>query len=152
VVSRRTASEAETEALGRELAAELAPDGILLLWGDLGAGKTVLVKGLAEGLGISRDAVQSPTFTLVREYRAGGVGDAGGVRDQALLHLDLYRLEPEEAEALGLEEIFTAEAVKVVEWAERLPWIPDGARIVQLRRVPGGGPAERDIEEIKEES
>lgn len=138
----RTTCAAETEAVGRLLGRELSPDGTLLLQGDLGTGKTVLTRGIAEALGISPDAIQSPTFTLVREHR----GEIG-----ALLHLDLYRLEPQDTEALGLEEIFAAEAVKVVEWAERLPWIPEDAVTVRLRRLAGEA-EERELEELKEDS
>jgi tRNA threonylcarbamoyladenosine biosynthesis protein TsaE len=124
------------------LGRELSPDGTLLLQGDLGTGKTVLTRGIAAALGISPDAIQSPTFTLVREHR----GEIG-----ALLHLDLYRLEPQDTEALGLEEIFAAEAVKVVEWAERLPWIPEDAVTLRLRRLAGEA-EERELEELKEDS
>lgn len=126
VISR---SEEETRRLGRELAVRLAPDGILLLFGEMGSGKTVLAQGVAAGLGIDPAEVQSPTFTLVHEHR-GSVGD--------LVHVDLYRLEPAEAEAIGLEEILTRRAVKVVEWAERLPFTPPAAREVRLRRMAGG--------------
>ncbi len=126
-----TASEAETEAVGEALAGELAPDGILLLSGDLGSGKTVLARGIGRGLGIDPREVQSPTYTLIREHQ----GSAG-----RLLHVDLYRLEPAEAEALGLDELLAAPGVKVVEWAERLPAAvrPAGALALSLRRVEGG--------------
>ena len=86
------AREAETRALGRALAAELAPDGVLLLTGDLAAGKTVLAQGIAEGLGIAAAEVQSPTFTLVREHRGPG---------GRLVHLDLYRLDADDLPALA---------------------------------------------------
>jgi len=108
----RTSTEAETEALGASLAAELAPDGVLLLSGDLGSGKTVLTRGLARGLGIDPREVQSPTFTLIREHEGPSA---------RLIHADLYRLEPEDAETLGLDELLAGPGVKVVEWAERLP-------------------------------
>ena len=68
----QTASEEETRALGRALAGELAPDGVLLLSGDLGSGKTVLAQGVAAGLGIDPGEVQSPTFNLIREHRGTG--------------------------------------------------------------------------------
>lgn len=126
----RSASEEETRELGALLAAELAPRGVLLLEGDLGSGKTVLAQGVAAGLGIDPRQVQSPTYTLIREHRG-----ARGL----LVHADLYRLEPEEAAALGLEELAAGEAVVVVEWAERLPFALPGARRLRLARLPGGG-------------
>lgn len=125
----RAATVEETRALGRRLAAELAPDGVLLLCGDLGAGKTVLAQGVAEGLGIDPAQVQSPTFTILREHEG-----AGG----RLLHLDLYRLEPAEAGALGIEECFAGPGVKVVEWPERLPFDPSPALRLQLRIAADG--------------
>lgn len=123
--SWRTASPEGTRALGRELARELAPDGALLLEGDLGAGKTVLVQGLAEGLGIDPAAVQSPTFTLHAVHR----GDGG-----LLHHFDLYRLTAEEVAATGFEELLLGPGVKAVEWAERLPFVIPGARVIRIRR------------------
>jgi tRNA threonylcarbamoyladenosine biosynthesis protein TsaE len=138
-----TRTEEETRALGAALARELAPDGVLLLSGDLGAGKTVLARGAAEGLGIDPNEVQSPTFSLIREHRGSG---APGGRLVRLLHIDLYRLEPDEAGALGLEELLAGPGVKVVEWAERLPFPVPGARVLRLARRPGGG---RDIMEEK---
>jgi tRNA threonylcarbamoyladenosine biosynthesis protein TsaE len=132
-------SEAETRALGARLAAELAPDGILLLSGDLGAGKTVLAQGVAAGLGIDPREVQSPTYTLIREHRVPGAGAA------RLVHVDLYRLEPEEAAALGLEELLAGRGVKVVEWAERLPF-PVAARL-RLVLEHGDG-SRRELREV----
>jgi tRNA threonylcarbamoyladenosine biosynthesis protein TsaE len=132
-----THSEAETQALGRELGRELVPDGVLLLSGDLGAGKTVLARGIGEALGLGSREVQSPTFTLIREHRGSG---------GRLVHVDLYRLAPEETAALGLEELLAGPGVKVVEWAERLPFAVPGARSVRLVRLPDG-----DGREILEE-
>lgn len=105
-------SPAETEKVGEELAREMLPEGVILLKGPLGAGKTVMVKGIARGLGIDPREIQSPTFTLMREHR----GSKG-----RLFHLDLYRLDTEEAEVLGFEEMLAAEGVKAVEWPDRLP-------------------------------
>jgi tRNA threonylcarbamoyladenosine biosynthesis protein TsaE len=106
-----TDSEAETAAMGRELAATLSAGDVVLLYGDLGAGKTAFARGLAEGLGVAPADVSSPTFTLVQEYRGGRV---------PLLHVDLYRLDdPREIEDLGLDEI-AADAVLCIEWAEKL--------------------------------
>ena len=111
------------------MARELAPDGILLLSGELGSGKTVLARGIGEGLGIDPREVQSPTFTLIREHRGSG---------GRLVHVDLYRLEPEQTGALGLEELLAGPGIKVVEWAERLPFAVPGARTMRLARVEGG--------------
>jgi tRNA threonylcarbamoyladenosine biosynthesis protein TsaE len=110
-----TRSPAQTERLGAELAAEIGPDGLLLLAGELGSGKTVLARGLAGALGIDPRQVLSPTFNLIREHR----GSAG-----TMVHVDLYRLAPEEVGGLGLDEVLAGPGVKVVEWAERLPAPP----------------------------
>jgi tRNA threonylcarbamoyladenosine biosynthesis protein TsaE len=134
-----SADEAATRRLGRALAARLVPDGALLLSGDLGAGKTVLAQGVAAGLGIDPAEVQSPTYTLVREH-AG----AGG----RLIHVDLYRLEAGEILALGLDELLAGPGVKVVEWAERLPFAVAGALCLTLARRRGGG---REIRGLGEE-
>jgi tRNA threonylcarbamoyladenosine biosynthesis protein TsaE len=124
-----THDEEETRALGRELGRELEPDGILLLSGELGAGKTVLARGIGEALGIAPREVQSPTFTLIREHQ----GSHG-----RLVHVDLYRLAPEETAGLGLEELLAGPGVKVVEWAERLPFAVPGARVLRLARTADG--------------
>lgn len=124
-----TRTEEETRDLGRTLARELAPDGVLLLSGDLGSGKTVLARGIGEGLGIDPREVQSPTFTLIREHEA---------RNGRLVHVDLYRLEPEQTAALGLEELLAGPGVKVVEWAERLPFAVPGARWLLFKRLADG--------------
>jgi len=102
-----------TRALGRALALRLAPGSVVALHGDLGAGKTHLVKGIAEGFGGRTVDVTSPTFTLVHEYAT----------EPPLVHADLYRVEDEaEAGALGLDEwIAAGDAVVVVEWPDRAP-------------------------------
>jgi tRNA threonylcarbamoyladenosine biosynthesis protein TsaE len=133
---KTTRDEAGTRALGRELAEELAPDGVLLLSGNLGTGKTVLTQGLAEGLGIDPREVQSPTFTLIREHEGPG---------GRLVHVDLYRLEPGETGALGIEELLAGPGIKVVEWAERLPFEVPGATWLRLLRVTDG----REIQRIQ---
>src|SRR5262245_57054997 len=133
-----TQSEEDTRDLGAALAAELAPDGVLLLSGDLGTGKTVLAQGIARGLGIEPAEVQSPTFTLIREHRGRG---------GRLVHVDLYRLDPSDVPALGLEELLAGRGVKVVEWAERLPFDVPGARWLRLRRLAEGG---REITESEQ--
>jgi tRNA threonylcarbamoyladenosine biosynthesis protein TsaE len=109
-------------ALARELAGRLHAGDVVLLSGDLGAGKTSFVRGLAEGLGIDPDEVSSPTFTLVHEYRGGRL---------TLYHADLYRLEQTAAEDLGLEELGAADGILAVEWPERLTHdLPGSRRIV----------------------
>ena len=131
-----TKTEEGTRDLGAALAAELAPDGVLLLSGDLGTGKTVLAQGIARGLGIEPREVQSPTFTLIREHQGRG---------GRLVHVDLYRLDPEDVPALGLEELLAGRGVKVVEWAERLPFDVPGARWLRLRRLSEGAEGGREI-------
>ena len=121
-----THSELETAAVGRELAATLAAGDVVLLVGDLGAGKTAFVRGLAEGLGIAGSEVSSPTFTLVQEYRSGRL---------PLFHVDLYRLnDPREVDDLGLDEI-AEDGVLAIEWAEKLPSSPPGAVRVALEHA-----------------
>lgn len=131
----------ETRDLGTKLAAELAPGTVLLLYGDLGSGKTVLTQGIARGLGIPADDVQSPTYTLVQEH------DGPGGR---LVHLDLYRLEGAELASLGLDDLLEGEGIKVVEWAERLPWRPAGSRRLRLRRSDEGGRIIEDQEDVED--
>jgi tRNA threonylcarbamoyladenosine biosynthesis protein TsaE len=118
-----TQSEDETAGLGRELAATLSAGDVLLLYGDLGSGKTAFVRGLAEGLGVPADEVSSPTFTLIQEYRGGRL---------TLFHVDLYRIEDRrEFDELGLDEI-AEDGVLAIEWAERLPWPPLNALRVSI--------------------
>jgi tRNA threonylcarbamoyladenosine biosynthesis protein TsaE len=108
-----TQSDAETQAVGREIAKLLPRQAVVLLIGDLGAGKTTLTKGIVEGRGAApADEVSSPTFTLIHEY-----GEPVSV-----YHADLYRLEnAEQARRLGLEELFDRPALVLVEWGERFP-------------------------------
>ena len=107
-----THSAEETVALGRRLAAELKPPRLVLLRGELGAGKTTLIKGIAEGFGAARqDDVTSPTFTLVHEYRSPQVN---------IYHVDLYRVDtPRELETLGLDDLVADDAVLLIEWGEK---------------------------------
>ena len=126
-------SETETAAVGRRLAARLSAGSVVLLFGDLGAGKTALVRGLAEGLGGSAEQVSSPTFTIMQEYRGGPL---------PLYHVDLYRLnDPREIDDLGLDEI-AANGVLAIEWAERLPSPPADAIRVTLEH---SGDTERRV-------
>jgi tRNA threonylcarbamoyladenosine biosynthesis protein TsaE len=132
-----TENEEQTRALGTVLADRLAPAGTLLLAGDLGAGKTVLTQGVAAGLGIEPREVVSPSFTLIREHE----GSAG-----ILVHIDLYRLERDDVSSLALDELLAGPGIKVVEWAERLPFAVPGAVCLELRRT--GREDEREILEI----
>jgi tRNA threonylcarbamoyladenosine biosynthesis protein TsaE len=115
-----TRSELETIAFGERLGRTLRPGSTVLLVGDLGAGKTALVRGIAAGLGLDAGEVSSPTFVLVNEYR-------GRV---TLHHVDLYRIEGAAVDDLGLEEIPASGGVLVIEWADRLPRpLADAVRI-----------------------
>lgn len=96
---------------------------MLLLSGELGAGKTAFVRGLAAGLGIEPDEVSSPTFTLVHEYRGGRL---------TLYHADLYRLDKTATGDLGLEELGVADGVLAVEWPDRLAHAMPGAIAIEL--------------------
>jgi tRNA threonylcarbamoyladenosine biosynthesis protein TsaE len=108
-------SEEDTLAEGRALAAALQRGEIVSLTGSLGAGKTVFVRGMAEGLGIDPRVVHSPTFTMVTVY---GPTQAG----RSLVHVDLYRIDqPAEIEDLGLDSLLEGDAVMAVEWGEKLP-------------------------------
>lgn len=112
-------SPAETEVLGEQLGSRAATGLVIGLSGDLGAGKTQFVRGLARGLGITA-RVHSPTFTLVNEYGGGRL---------KLFHLDLYRLETaEQLRSAGIEEFLAPAGVAVIEWAERLNLRTDGGR------------------------
>jgi len=137
----RSDSVEATRAVGELLARELAPDGCLLLYADLGAGKTVLAQGIARGLGIDPAEIQSPTYTLQREHE----GTSG-----RLLHFDLYRLSPEEVAAAGFEEPLLGPGVKVVEWAERLPFTVPGALRLALTRVEGSDDPDSEARELHE--
>ncbi len=125
-----SSSEEETIAVGRQIARDLPARAVVLLIGNLGAGKTTLAKGIAQGLGAAGpDEVSSPTFTLIHEYGGGRV-----------YHVDLYRLDSEaEARTLGLDEIFERDAVVLVEWGEKFPGLmpPDCIEIL-LRPLDAG--------------
>jgi tRNA threonylcarbamoyladenosine biosynthesis protein TsaE len=128
-----SASEAETRAVAAQLARALKPGDVLLLSGDLGAGKTAFVRGLAEGLDINPDEVTSPTFTLVHEYRGGRL---------PLIHVDLYRLDRADLDEIGLDQDLAATGVIAVEWAERLTRPVPGATTV---RITDRGADQREI-------
>ena len=104
-------SEKDTFELGRKIGEKAGPGQIYTLDGDLGVGKTVFTKGLARGLGI-REPVNSPTFTIVQEYRDGRL---------PLYHFDVYRIEdPAEMEEIGYDDYFFGEGVCLIEWAEKI--------------------------------
>ena len=131
----RTASEAATIALGERLARELPRRGVVLLIGNLGAGKTTLAKGIVNGLGAAApDEVSSPTFTLIHEYGGGRV-----------YHVDLYRLdEPRQVATLGLDEIFERDGLVLIEWGERFPRLLPAERVeIRIRTLSED---EREIE------
>ena len=125
-MTRVTRSEAETAAVASELASTLRAGDIVLLSGNLGAGKTAFVRGLAEGLGINPEDVSSPTFTIVHEYRGGRL---------ALYHADLYRLERTATEDIGLEEMGVKDGVLAIEWPDRLTHALPNAREVRIEIV-----------------
>ena len=104
-------SEQETRSIAAALARDLAMGSVLLLSGDLGAGKTAFVRGLAEGLGVDPDDVTSPTFTIAHEYRGGRL---------PLIHVDLYRLDRADLDEIGLDQDLAATGVVAIEWSERL--------------------------------
>ena len=129
-----TRSEEETIALGETLAVELPAKAVVLLIGNLGAGKTTLAKGIVKGLGAAQpEEVSSPTFTLIHEY------------SQNVYHIDLYRLDqPAQVATLGLDEIFDRQAIVLIEWGERFPQLMPENRIeVRLRTT---GEDSREIE------
>src|ERR1041385_670873 len=107
-----THSAEETTELGRRLATELRPGSIVLLRGDLGAGKTTMVKGIAEGFQAAKaEDVTSPTFTLIHEYRGPAV---------TLYHIDLYRIDTQrELDTLALDDLMTPQSILLIEWGEK---------------------------------
>ena len=122
-----TASEEETIALGERIARELPRKAVVLLIGNLGAGKTTIAKGIAKGLDAAApEEISSPTFTLIHEY-----GDR-------LYHIDLYRLDTAaEVATLGLDEIFDSDAIVLIEWGERFPDLMP-AQHIEIRLQPEG--------------
>lgn len=118
-----TQSSEETILLGRELSKLLVPPKVLILRGDLGAGKTTLVKGIAAALGAAEpEEVTSPTFTLIHEY-AGRSTEAASLGNTVLLyHLDLYRIESQrQLETLGIQDLMTPQSLMLIEWGEKFP-------------------------------
>ena len=121
-----TNNNVETLAFGERLGRCLKPGDIILIFGDLGAGKTTLTQGICRGLGVTEEYIRSPTFTVVNEY----------FKTFPIYHIDLYRLESfSDIKALGLEEYLFANGVSIIEWAEKLSPEPN--------QVPGLGIDER---------
>ena len=137
-----TASEEETVSFGERFAAELPPKAVVLLIGNLGAGKTTLAKGLVKGLGAAQpDEVSSPTFTLIHEY------------SPSVYHIDLYRLDrADQVATLGLEEIFDRTAVVLIEWGERFPQLMPEDRIEIRLRATGENSREIEVRSTMEGS
>jgi tRNA threonylcarbamoyladenosine biosynthesis protein TsaE len=127
----QTHSAEETVALGRKLAAEIKPGSLVLLRGDLGAGKTTLVKGIAEGFHAAEaERVTSPTFTLIHEYHGPKA---------VLFHIDLYRIDTQrELDTLALDDLMDANNVLLIEWGEKFERFVR-ERDVEIRIEHGGG-------------
>jgi tRNA threonylcarbamoyladenosine biosynthesis protein TsaE len=147
-----TVSSEETKAWGARLGRLLFPGAVIGLEGDLGAGKTCFVKGLAVGLGIDEDEVSSPTFTLIAEHGRGKI---------PLFHIDLYRLEGGGVEDLGIEEYLFGQGVTAIEWFRFLPdgmvneylfvsfvFVSEEARLIHL--IPHGERYERAVAQLLE--
>ncbi|MFC1704584.1 tRNA (adenosine(37)-N6)-threonylcarbamoyltransferase complex ATPase subunit type 1 TsaE [Candidatus Omnitrophota bacterium] len=111
-----THSPQETIALGKKMARKLRKNDVIALYGELGSGKTTFTKGIAQGLGITRQTVNSPSFVLLKEYKGR----------LPLYHFDFYRtINPQEIFNIGFQEIVSAEGVTVIEWSERIePYLP----------------------------
>jgi tRNA threonylcarbamoyladenosine biosynthesis protein TsaE len=129
-----TTSEEETADAGAQLARKLSPGHVVFLFGELGAGKTAFVRGLARGLGASADEVSSPTFTLIQEY---------ATPKATLYHVDLYRLEPNEVDDLALDDLIEGGGIVAIEWADRWSGRPRGGIEV---RIEERGEDQRSIE------
>ncbi|HEX9365794.1 MAG TPA: tRNA (adenosine(37)-N6)-threonylcarbamoyltransferase complex ATPase subunit type 1 TsaE [Vicinamibacterales bacterium] len=129
-----TASESETEAAGEALGRDLRAGDVVLLYGDLGAGKTAFVRGMARGIGANPADVSSPTFTIVQEYAGPSA---------TLYHVDLYRLEGAEIDDLGLEDLVSGDGIVAIEWAERWTGRPDDVMEVRIKDL---GDDRRSIE------
>lgn len=132
VLRFETQSDEETRSVGRQLAQILPAQGVVVLTGDLGTGKTTLTKGIAEGRGAARaEDVGSPTFSLIHEY-----GDP-----VLVYHIDLYRLDTaEQARRLGLEDLFDSDALVLIEWGERFPeLLPKSRTEIRLSQIGEDG-------------
>jgi tRNA threonylcarbamoyladenosine biosynthesis protein TsaE len=130
----RSSSFEETRDVGRRLGTRLKPGDVVSLYGELGAGKTTMVKGIASAFGIKERDVTSASFTIIAEYDAG----------VPFYHIDLYRVSPGETDELGLQEYLGPDGIAVIEWAERAEGeVPDTAIKV---RITYTGETTRDIE------
>ena len=134
-MTHQSNSEDDTRRIAAALAKELRAGAIVLLEGDLGAGKTAFVRGLAEGLGINADDVTSPTFTLVHEYRGGRL---------PLVHVDLYRLDRADLDEIGLDQDIAAQGITAIEWPDRLTRAIGSTIAVRITDL-GGDRREIDI-------
>ena len=133
--------EAATEDIGARLVTMLPPDSTILLKGDLGAGKTVLVRGLSKPLGIDRRQVQSPSYALIHEYE----GTKG-----RLVHVDLFRLEPDEVPSLGLDELLDGPGFKAIEWGERLSEMPPGSVNIRIEAEGESGARRITLQDVRD--
>lgn len=151
MIKIKTESAEETMAFADKLASHLSSGDVLTLNGDLGAGKTTFVKGLAKGLHIKRN-VNSPTYTIIKEYNGR----------LPLYHMDVYRLE-NDSEDLGYDEYFDGDGVTVIEWADKIAdWLPEERLNLFIRRTsetgreiklkPAGNRYEALCKEIENES
>ena len=122
-MTHQSNSEEQTREIAAAFAKTLTAGAVLLLQGDLGAGKTAFVRGLAEGLGIKADEVTSPTFTLVHEYRGGRL---------PLIHVDLYRLDRADLDEIGLDQDLAEQGIVAIEWPERLSRAIHGAISIHI--------------------
>ncbi|MDE3112581.1 MAG: tRNA (adenosine(37)-N6)-threonylcarbamoyltransferase complex ATPase subunit type 1 TsaE [Chloroflexota bacterium] len=134
----RTRSTAETEALGERIGRAAAPGDVVALWGELGSGKTTLVRGIARGLGVPDRAVTSPTFVIVHEHDDGRL---------PLFHVDLYRLAPGDVPSTGWDEALSSGGVTAIEWPDRVATLLPAERL-DVHLSAGGG----DEREIKLEA
>ena len=126
---QRSRSEQETLHIGENIGRTLHAPQVVLLYGDLGSGKTVLARGLSRGLGVEdTSVVRSPSFTLVNQYQG---------RESPVYHVDLYRLDTlGDLYSIGLEEILTTRSVVIVEWSEKLTMDPSNALRIHIRVDP----------------
>lgn len=132
-------SSEETIVLGREISRLLVPPKVIILRGDLGAGKTTLVKGIAAALGAAEpEEVTSPTFTLIHEYAGRSVEHENLGATVLLYHLDLYRIEVQrQLDTLGIEELMTPQSLVLIEWGEKFPSViakSDGEIVMESLR------------------